>query len=381
MNAARAPSAIGAYGAWLETLRPQAPGPLSLQHCPVAEFVARREQARARTLELMAPPVMAVPPTTRLRGWTYDGLAIEEIAWSQPAGAPTLAWVLKPAGATGRLPGVLALHDHGRFKFYGKEKIAQTGPTVPPHVAQHRTDAYEGLAWANELARRGYVVMVHDAFAFGSRRVRLADVPAEIHWGLRDDADESAAGIAAYNDWAAEHEHVMAKSLFSAGTTWPGVFFAEDRVALEVFCARDDVDAARIGVGGLSGGGLRTNFLAGLDDRVKCAVSVGLLTTWRDFLLHRSFMHTWMCFVPLLPRELDFPEILGLRAPLPTLVQNTRADPLFTLGGMEDAVAILGRVYDAAGAAEKFRASWYPGHHQFNRAMQNEAFDWFARWL
>jgi len=26
-----------------------------------------------------------------------------------------------------------------------------------------------------------------------------------------------------------EHEHVMAKSLFSAGTTWPGVFFCRDQ--------------------------------------------------------------------------------------------------------------------------------------------------------
>ncbi|MCC6415263.1 MAG: hypothetical protein IT582_05085 [Opitutaceae bacterium] len=372
---------IGAYGTWLEQLLPREPGPWSLQNCPTAEFDERREKAKARTLELMAPPSAPTPQAKCLRQWEYDGLAIEEIAWAQPAGAPTHAWVLKPAGATGRLPGVLALHDHGRFKFFGKEKIAQTGDAVHPLIAQHRADAYEGLAWANELARRGYVVMVHDAFAFGSRRVRLAEVPEEIHWGLRDDADESTAGVAAYNDWAAEHEHVMAKSLFSAGTTWPGVFFAEDRAALDVLCARDDVDAARVGVGGLSGGGLRTNFLAGLDARVKCAVSVGLLTTWRDFLLHRSFTHTWMCFVPLLPRELDFPEILGLRAPLPTLVQNTRADPLFTLEGMEAAAAILQRVYAAAGAAEHFRASWYPGHHQFNRAMQTEAFAWFARWL
>lgn len=372
---------IGAYGPWVETLLPKEPGRLSLQNCPAGEFASRREKARDRVFELIASPSIPTTQAQCLRQWQYDGLAIEEIAWSQPAGAPTVAWVLKPANATGRLPGVLALHDHGRFKFWGKEKITRTSDEVHPLVMQHRADAYEGLAWANELAKRGYVVMVHDAFAFGSRRVRLAAVPEEIHGGLRDDADESSAGIAAYNDWAAEHEHVMAKSLFSAGTTWPGVFFAEDRVALDVFCARDDVDANRIGVGGLSGGGLRTNFLAGLDDRVKCAVSVGMMTTWRDFLLNKSFTHTWMCYVPLLPRELDFSEIIGLRAPLPTLVMNTRADPLFTVEGMETAAANLQRVYASAGVAEKFRASWYPGHHQFNRAMQGEAFDWFARWM
>ncbi|MFM1851006.1 MAG: hypothetical protein RIS54_690 [Verrucomicrobiota bacterium] len=372
---------IGAFGEWAASLLPEGPGRWSLQGCPPDEFVARRERARTGTLDLMAPPRLAPPRATVLRQWEFDGLAIEEISWPQPAGADTLAWVLKPAGATGRLPGVLALHDHGRFKFFGKEKIAQTGEAVHPLVGQHRADAYEGLAWANELARRGHVVMVHDAFAFGSRRVRLADVPPEIHWGLQDDADESPAGVAAYNDWAAEHENVMAKTLFSAGTTWPGVFFAEDRAALDVLAARADVDPARLGVGGLSGGGLRTVFLAGLDERVACAVCVGMMTTWRDFVLHRSFTHTWMCYVPQLPQRLDYPEIFGLRAPRPALVLNTRADPLFTVPEMEAAVGQLERVYAAAGASDRFHASWYPGHHQFNRAMQAEAFAWFERWL
>ena len=48
---------------------------------------------------------------------------------------------------------------------------------------------------------------------------------------------------------------------------------------------------------------------------------------------------------------------------------------------MERADGMLGKVYAASGAPEKYRGSWYPGHHQFNRAMQTEAFGWFDRWL
>lgn len=373
---------IGTYGPWIETLLPTKPGPLSLQACPANELETRRRAARSRVLACMSPPPQSVlPKVTEHRRWDYDGLEFTELSWPQPAGPPTRALVLKPKDATDRLPAVLALHDHGRFKFFGKEKSVRTGEPLHPLVAQHQADFYGDQAWANALAQQGYIVMVHDAFAFGSRRVRLADVPEELPGGGFDDADESPVGVAAYNDWAAEHEHVMAKSLLSAGTTWPGVFFCEDQTALDVLCAREDVDANRIGVGGLSGGGLRTVFLAGLDERVKCAVCVGFMTTWRDFLLHKSYTHTWMTYVPHLPRELDFPEILGLRAPLPALVQNTREDPLFTVEGMESAVAILERAYASAGASEKFRATWYPGDHQFNREMQAEAFAWFARWL
>jgi len=55
----------------------------------------------------------------------------------------------------------------------------------------------------------------------------------------------------------------------TAGTSWPGVFFAEDQKALDVLCARKDVDANRVGCGGLSGGGMRTVFIGGLDPRIK----------------------------------------------------------------------------------------------------------------
>ena len=136
-----------------------------------------------------------------------------------------------------------------------------------------------------------------------------------------------------------------------------------------------------MGCGGLSGGGLRTVFLAGLDERIRCAVCAGMMTTWRDYLVNRSYTHTWMCYVPLLPSELDYPEILGLRVPLPTLVLNNTEDPLFTLPEMERADAILGSVYRKAGAPDSYRCSYYAGLHKFDRPMQAEAFDWFDSWL
>ncbi len=70
---------------------------------------------------------------------------------------------------------------------------------------------------------------------------------------LTDKNPEDSQNIVLYNQWARNHEDVMAKSLFSAGTTWPGFFFAEDRIALDILCAREDVDSTRIGCGGLSG--------------------------------------------------------------------------------------------------------------------------------
>jgi hypothetical protein len=126
---------------------------------------------------------------------------------------------------------------------------------------------------------------------------------------------------------------------------------------------------------------MRTVFLAGLDDRIRCAIPVGFMTTWRDFLLNKCFTHTWMTYVPLLPKDLDFPEILALRAPAATLVQNCNEDPLYTLAEMKRADTMLRETYELGGASQQYRCSFYPGGHKFDREMQAEAFAWFDQHL
>lgn len=373
---------IGAYGPWAASLNGDQLPSFSFRNNTFNDINAWRTAARKQLRDRLAiPSIEGIPAVRQNRQYVYDGLHIEELTWQLPYGNATAAILLKPANATGRLPGILAFHDHGGNKYFGTRKITKTNDAQHPMMVQHQQEYYEGRAWANDLARRGYVVLVSDAFPFASRRVLLNDVPPQHRNGLTDADPEKTEHITAYNEWAGAHEHIMAKSLFCAGTTWPGVFFAEDQKALDVLCARPDVDTNRIGCCGLSGGGMRTVFMAGLDERIKCAIPVGFMTTWKDFLLYKSFTHTWMTYVPLLPNELDFPEIIGLHAPLPTLVLNDSEDDLYTLPEMKQADTILQEVYRNAGAPERYRCSFYPGPHKFDQKMQAEAFDWFDQWL
>jgi dienelactone hydrolase len=294
-----------------------------------------------------------------------------------PGGPRSEAVLLRPANATGPLPGILGLHDHGGNKYLGWRKIVRADDSPWEVQRLHQDESYDGLAWANQIAKRGYAVLVHDTFPFGSRRVHVKDVPPNIRAGGVDPDPQDLEGIAKYNRFAGQHEHIMEKSLLSAGTTWPGVYLVEDQRALDVLCKRPEVDASRVGCAGLSGGGMRTVFLGGLDDRVRCAVAVGFMSTWRDFLLHKCFTHTWMTYVPLLPKDLDFPEILGLRAPAATMVQNCNEDSLYTLSEMQRADSMLKEVFDRAGAKDMYRGMFYPGGHKFDRPMQEDAFAWF----
>jgi dienelactone hydrolase len=375
------PNMLGAYGEWAAQSLPDVPR-LSFRQPMFDNVDAWRAVARARFLELLSSPGGAATPVVFVQHQLeFDGLSIEHLQWQLPYGPPTEALLLKPAGARGKLPGVVGLHDHGGNKYFGLRKITRMSKDPHPAILRHQAQYYSGLAWANELARRGYVVLVHDTFTFGSRRMRLADLPANIRNNMVEANPESDEEINRYNQFAANHEHIIAKSLFSAGMTWPGVFVFDDRRALDYLASRPEVDATRLGCAGLSGGGLRTVMLTGADDRIRCACCVGMMTTWRDYLLNKSYTHTWMCYVPGLPRDLDYPEILGLAAPSPVMVLNNRQDQLFTMPEMERADRILADVYRKAKAPDRYRAQFFDGPHKFDSAMQKEAFAWFDRWL
>lgn len=375
------PNMIGAYGEWAAGSMLDPPR-LSFRQPMFEKVDAWRAVARARFREALLGPGGAITPVAATQHkWEFDGLEIEHMEWQLPYGPPTEALVLKPAGAKGRLPGIVGLHDHGGNKYFGLRKITRVSNDPHPLMISHQQQYYGGLAWANELARRGYVVVVHDTFTFGSRRMRLADLPESIRHNLAEVNPEAEDEIHRYNEFAKEHEDIVAKSLFSAGMTWPGVFVFDDQRALDYLVSRPDVDPTRVGCCGLSGGGLRTVMLTGADDRIRCSCCVGMMTTWRDYLLNKCFTHTWMCYVPGLPRDLDYPEILGLGAPNPVLVLNNRQDTLFTMPEMERADRILTDVYRKAGASERYRATFYDGPHKFDREMQKEAFAWFDRWL
>ncbi|MEZ5399693.1 MAG: hypothetical protein R2729_08480 [Bryobacteraceae bacterium] len=372
---------LGAYGEWAAALVPDPPR-LSYRRPEFRDLRAWRREARNRYLDALAQPPTGPAPRAQVQHrFEYDGLAIEHLQWQLPYGPPTEAVFLKPAGATGKLPGVIGLHDHGGNKYFGTRKITRISADQHPLMKAHQDHYYGGAAWANELAKRGYAVLVHDAFTFASRRVRANDLPERIRPGLVERDPESEAEIKAYNSFAGGHEHLVAKSLFCAGSTWPGVFTGEDQRALDYLCSRPDVDATRVGCCGLSGGGLRTVYLTGADPRIRCSAAVGMMTTWRDYLLNKCYTHTWMIYIPGLSRDLDYPEILGLNVPAPVMVLNNHEDQLFTVPEMEHADRILGEVYQKAEAADRYKMQFYPGPHKFDREMQRDAFAWFDKWL
>ena len=313
--------------------------------------------------------------------WEKDGLAGREVSWSVGYGPRTHAFVLKPAGVNGPLPGMVALHDHSDFKFYGKEKIADGLQGPLPVLDNLRQEMYGGRAYANALARQGFVVLVHDVFLWGSRRFPY-DTMMEMMGPttsaiLQADVD-SMAEIERYNLASNFHEHWVSKYCAVLGTSLAGIVSYEDRVALNYLLTRADVDSERIGCIGLSGGGNRAALLTATHNSIRAAAIVGLMTTYPALLDH-NMSHTWMLFPFGWARHGDWPDIAACRAPLPLLVQYDLQDHLFTEEGMRDAHARLQSHYASAGRPDAYTGQFYPGPHKFDLEMQAAAFDWLRQ--
>lgn len=322
-----------------------------------------------------------VPQDVRVeQRWEREGVVGELLSWSVGYGPRTQAFYLRPVGSEGKaLPGIVALHHHGGFKLYGKEQIADGPEPVPESVAPSRGQYYGGRAYANELARRGFAVLVHDVFLWGSRKFPLETMTALHQDRGKKMALESGANPAQlYNVTASFHEELVAKYATLLGTSLAGIISYEDRVAASYLASRPDVQSKALGCVGLSGGGLRAALLQATCTKIRASVVVGMMSTFPGLLDHNVVSHTWMLYPPAWMHHGDYADLVACRAPSPLLVQYDEADSLFTLEGMRAADARIARHYASVGKPENYLGQFYPGGHKFDFPMQTAAFDWLA---
>ena len=173
----------------------------------------------------------------------------------------------------------------------------------------------------------------------------------------------------------------MIQQLSFDGINWIGLVVRDDRRSIDVLASLPFVDAKRIGCVGLSGGGFRSTYLAGMDERIKAAVIVGWMSTLSSIGHIPYSTHSDMYLPYGLHAVLDHPDVATLGAPQCAIFVQSRRDRLFPAAGMADAVAKIRNVYANEKHAERFRSELYDAPHSFTVAMQEEAFAWLENWL
>lgn len=340
---------------------------------------AWKEQARSKVLEhLFYSPSPVDPQPEVLEREDRDDYVMERVDFNTTPDVRIPAFVLVPKQAEFPAPGIVALHDHGGFYFYGKEKLIENRDEHPV-LTQFKRTCYEGKSIAAELARRGYVVVVIDMFYWGDRRL-IKEGDPEVWTTNRRAATEE--DIQAFNRRSWENEQLVGRTLYLAGVTWSGIMFWDDIRTVDYLISRPEVDPQRIGCVGLSVGGYRAAHLGALDERIRASVVCGWMTSYRP-LIKNHVIHTvgWTKIIPGLYAFLDLPDIVTLTAPRALMCINGTQDQLWPLEGVHQAFAKITQGYTKAGVPERFRGILYDGPHEFNRAMQQEAWAWLDRWV
>ena len=329
-------------------------------------------EVKAAFLKLLDRPrvpldVRNEPPRTESKTGNVTerlSFASEKKADGTTERVPTLVVRPATAGDGGKRPAVIVLHGTGGSK--------------------------DGMrSWLDALARRGMIGVAIDARYHGDRS---------------GGAKGSAAYVAAITRaWKAGEDEPQ-EHPFYYDTCW------DLWRTLDYLESRGDVDPERVGMLGVSMGGIETWLAAAVDDRVRVAVPAISVQSFSWSLGHDAWQGRantikaaheaaakdlgegrvnprvcralWDKVIPGILGPFDCPSMIRLFAGRPLLILNGEKDLNCPLGGAEVAIASARRAFKDAGAAGRLKVMIAPGvGHAVTDEQHEAALDWFDRWL
>lgn len=255
---------------------------------------------------------------------------IRKISFLSAPGVRVTGTLYIPKGG-GPFPALLNMHGH-----LAKGKLAE------------RVQARGHI-----MARCGFVVLTVDAAGSGER----ADREREFSY----------------------HGAMRAAELLLTGDTLLGMQVRDNMRAVDVLQSLSFVDAERIGATGESGGGNQTMWLAACDPRIKAAVPVVSVGSFKAYVGARN------CMCETLPGGLELAEewmVLALVAPRALLVINALDDqPAFSFEAMSATCRQAQEVYVMQRVRGRFDYRCLDMTHGYHRPALGLMRNWMLKWL
>ena len=297
-----------------------------------------------------APPPVPLNPEIQAQ-WTEHGLIKQRIIFDVDDGLAAVAYVFRPDTSAGPFPIILACHGHGP---YGKDSIMGNRGTsdMAARIDEHNYD------YGLQMARAGYAVIAIDWRGFGERDDRRK--PNWTEYGFGRDLCNL---------------HYLRATIM--GMTALGMNVRDGMRALDYICDQDFTDPDRIGVMGLSLGGTMTTWMAVCDERIKAADIICYSNRFADFGM-RDVNFCGNQVTPNLYALCDLPDLQGLIAPRPLLVEIGAFDDCFKLDSAMSCFHAVEEIYAAAGVRDLLELDLFEGGHAWG-ANKSKAF--FARHL
>ena len=146
--------------------------------------------------------------------------------------------------------------------------------------------------------------------------------------------------------------------------------------SVDYLCTRSEIDPARIGMMGISGGGTTTFHTACVEQRIKAAVVSGYFNTFRDSIM--SIAHCMDNYVPGVLNYAEMYDLAGLVAPRALFAESGTKDCIFPIKATRYAFQEAKKIYRVLGAEEKIGLQVFRGEHSF---YGKGAFRFLKEWL
>jgi dienelactone hydrolase len=273
-----------------------------------------------------------------------------------------------------RVPGLLLKSETARHR-------------RPVVIALHGTGGNKQgvLALCRKLADQGFIAVAIDARYHGERT-------------------REGKGTVEYEDAIVRAWHDGQEHPLFFDTVWDVMRL------IDYLKTRKDVDAKRIGLLGISKGGIETFLAAAVDQRIAVAVPCIGVQSFQWALTHDSWparvatipkafetiahdagvakpdavfvktFYDWI--IPGIDTEFDGPAMLPLIAPRPLLVINGDADDKTPLLGLTNCLSAAQSAYRNAGVEDRFKfIIQEKTGHQVRPESERAAIAWLVKWL
>jgi dienelactone hydrolase len=150
--------------------------------------------------------------------------------------------------------------------------------------------------------------------------------------------------------------------------------------AIDYLQSRPEIDPARIGCTGNSGGGTQTSYLMALDDRIKVAAPSCYITGFEALLSTIGPQDGEQNIFGQLAFGMDHADYLMMRAPTAILLCVATSD-FFDIQGAWRCFRYAKRLYTRLGVPERISLLENDAQHNYNAVQRQGVLRWMARWL
>jgi cephalosporin-C deacetylase-like acetyl esterase len=289
----------------------------------------RRQYMELMGLEDLSPPDQRPPLNAKVTGVVErPGYRIEKLYYESLPKLYVTANLYVPNGLTAPAPGVLYVCGHS--------------DTQKVHYQAH----------PRRFAELGFVSLVVET-------VQLGEVRGHHHGCCRE----------GWFHW------------YSRGYSPAGIELLNGARGLDLLAQRPDVDAQRLGVTGISGGGAVSWWIAAGDERVRVVAPVCGTSTLASYIEDRMIDGHCDCMWFINTHGWDLADVGALIAPRPLLIASADRDEIFTVAAIREVHAQLARLYTTLGVPEMLGLVETPGPHSYHERSRTAIFSWFLRHL